>query len=1099
MAHRFGTSMTSLHDKESVSDAAEPAWARNLRLVLALYAHVGGAISFLGWAADIPGLTDWSHTGVSIQPNSTIAVTFAAAAILFIHLGYRWLALPLGIIVAAIGVSSLFQLLSGTDLGINTLVMFDREWGRVGVVAPGQIGTPGSVSYTLIGVAITLVSVTYTHRRGVLRAMAASFSVITAAISTLSLTGYLYGAKPLYTLPKISVIALQTATFVLALSISMIFTVRDVGPARLLTENNAAGLMTRRVAPAVILLPILLGFLRLMGEQAGLYDLAFGTAARTLIEILLLLLLLAWGATAVSRQSGRAEQQERNLRRLADAMPQVVWIANADGRVNYYNSRASAFGGIKPAPEDLFNWQPGLHGDDREATIAAWQEAVRENRAYEHEHRILMADGTYRWHLSRAIPVTDQDGQQWFGTATDIHDLKRANTMIRESEQRFSRFMHHLPGLAWIKDAAGRYVYTNEAAEKAFGREAHDLYGKTDAEIFPADTAVSFMQNDKRALESDTGVQVIETLIDETGNSRESIVSKFAIPVANAGGPLIGGMAIDITEQRRTQANQQFLFTIGEMIRISRDPAELFAEISKAVGRHLDIHRCFFNEIDVQQDFSVAHTDYFRSGASVGGKHKLSDYSSRTRELMTLGQTVINRDSATDPRTSDIFSTIYEPNQELAYVAVPMLRDGQWVASFWCSDDKPRDWSPAEISLIEAVAERAWAAVETARAEEALRDSEERFRLAQQAGNVGIWDWDIVAGRTYWSEQMWTLYDEQPKDIDPDIGFWNAHLHPDDQKRALDVFERSLSSDTDHHNDIYRVVLKSGGVRWLEAIATIERDEAGKPIRMYGVNLDITEQQVAHDELEVRVVERTQELARTNSLLLRQMEERTLIEDQRVQLLKRLFTVQEDERGRIARDIHDHLGQRLTALRLKIASVRALCDNDPVLVQRVNRLQEISEILDKEVSFLAWELRPEILDQTDFVHALEQYVHEWSRHSDVFAEFSMIGLKANDLDTDVKNNLYRITQEALNNAAKYSQATQMNVILEQRGSELLLIIEDNGVGFDIGSTNGDGKRKGFGLVGMRERATLVGGTLEIESAKERGTTVFVRVPFSEGN
>jgi signal transduction histidine kinase len=267
---------------------------------------------------------------------------------------------------------------------------------------------------------------------------------------------------------------------------------------------------------------------------------------------------------------------------------------------------------------------------------------------------------------------------------------------------------------------------------------------------------------------------------------------------------------------------------------------------------------------------------------------------------------------------------------------------------------------------------------------------------------------------------------------------------------------------------------------------------------MYGVNLDITELQVAHDELEVRVVERTQELAKANTMLLQQMEERAYIEEQRIQLLKRLFTVQEDERGRIARDIHDHLGQRLTALRLKIASVRALCGEDTQLAQRVTRLQEISELLDKEVSFLAWELRPDILDKTNFVHALEQYVVEWSRHSDVFAEFSVVGVQDLTLDRDIENNLYRITQEALNNAAKYARATRINVILEKRKENLILIVEDNGIGFDPAAAAADTKRQGFGLVGMRERASLVGGTLEIESVPGEGTTIFVRVPVDQG-
>jgi signal transduction histidine kinase len=255
--------------------------------------------------------------------------------------------------------------------------------------------------------------------------------------------------------------------------------------------------------------------------------------------------------------------------------------------------------------------------------------------------------------------------------------------------------------------------------------------------------------------------------------------------------------------------------------------------------------------------------------------------------------------------------------------------------------------------------------------------------------------------------------------------------------------------------------------------------------------------QRAKDELEIRVAERTEELIGTNAKLLGQMNERALAEAASLRLMRRLLTVQEDERGRIARDIHDQLGQRLTALRLKIASLRDICSEDPTILGRINRLQEIAEHLDNEVSFLAWELRPSVLDDVEYTKALGNYVSEWSRHSDVFAEFDTIGLKDVDLGADIENNLYRITQEALNNAAKHAKADRITVLLEKRENEVLLIIEDNGVGFDPHEIEADLEAsKGFGLHGMRERASIISGTIEIESSKNHGTSIYVRVPLA---
>lgn len=121
-------------------------------------------------------------------------------------------------------------------------------------------------------------------------------------------------------------------------------------------------------------------------------------------------------------------------------------------------------------------------------------------------------------------------------------------------EQRFARFMENLPGLAWIKDAEGRYVYANEAAVRTFRVTSEELYGKTDEEVFPPETAAKFRENDRRALEGETGLQVVEALLHEDGIVHHSYVSKFAIPGGDGAPALVGGIAVDITEQMRAEA-----------------------------------------------------------------------------------------------------------------------------------------------------------------------------------------------------------------------------------------------------------------------------------------------------------------------------------------------------------------------------------------------------------------------------------------------------------------------------------------------------------------------------------------------------------------
>ena len=164
-------------------------------------------------------------------------------------------------------------------------------------------------------------------------------------------------------------------------------------------------------------------------------------------------------------------------------------------------------------------------------------------------------DGTLLDVSLTVSPVVDGRGQVVGASkiAREITDRKRAEDRLRESEERFAQFMRHLPGLAWVKNAEGRYLYANDAAELAFGSRLAELKGKTDHELFPPETAAQFTMNDQRALASGSGIQAIETLKHADGTVRHSIVSKFPVPGRDGKQTTIGGVAFDITEQKQAE------------------------------------------------------------------------------------------------------------------------------------------------------------------------------------------------------------------------------------------------------------------------------------------------------------------------------------------------------------------------------------------------------------------------------------------------------------------------------------------------------------------------------------------------------------------
>jgi signal transduction histidine kinase/ActR/RegA family two-component response regulator len=199
-------------------------------------------------------------------------------------------------------------------------------------------------------------------------------------------------------------------------------------------------------------------------------------------------------------------------------------------------------------------------------------------------------------------------------------------------------------------------------------------------------------------------------------------------------------VSLDVTDRERRQAEKRLdvLFRVSELVRTLRDPYELSYAVSQTVGVELDLRRCLFNETDVEHDLEIVHCDYSNRAESVAGVHRISDYSSITSATMERGETVVNYDSKIDPRTAADYKRSYEPAGERAYVAVPLMRDGRWVASLWASDDQPREWTKEEVSLLRSVAERTWTAIEKLRAEaerERLLQSEQEARDVAERAN----------------------------------------------------------------------------------------------------------------------------------------------------------------------------------------------------------------------------------------------------------------------------------------------------------------------------------------------------------------------------
>ncbi len=555
----------------------------------------------------------------------------------------------------------------------------------------------------------------------------------------------------------------------------------------------------------------------------------------------------------------------------------------------YNDGYAPIFGGKHPRALGLpFQEVWSEIWPDIEPLVA---KALRGEATFHEDLYLVMERNGYpedTWYSFSYSPVRDESGEVagMFCACTETTAKVLADRRAVAERERLERMFEQAPGfMAMLRGPEHRFELTNPAYQRLIGHR--DVLGKTVAEALPDAAAQGYVSLLDRvyltgeAFTSTGAAYAMQATPDTPVDER--LVDFVFQPVRDADGA-VGGIFIegyDVTERvraetalRTSEERQRFLLGLGDAVRTLGDPEAIIAEASHVLGERLGAIRVAYAEIEEAENHAFVRGQWVAGDAPrLPDEIRLSDFGAPLVNRLRAGGTLRIEDVRLDSSTKDDLAAL-DRIMVRALVSVPLFKDGRFAVNLNVHQDRPRAWTDAEVKLIEAVAERTWEAVERARAEAALRISEERFRQFGEAAADALWIIDAATGRLeYLSPAFERIWGEPRERVLENLARWADFLHPDDREPVVACLPRLLTGE--QLTNEYRIVRADGEVRWILDVGFPIRDASGRVVRAAGIAQDLTGRRLAEDALregeqrlrelnqtlEQRVAERTAELS----------------------------------------------------------------------------------------------------------------------------------------------------------------------------------------------------------------------------------------------
>lgn len=869
--------------------------------------------------------------------------------------------------------------------------------------------------------------------------------------------------------------------------------------------------------------------------------------------------------TARQRATEKLQLSEDRFRSMVQNSSDIITLLGEEGTVLYQS----------PAVVHILGYQPDemqghcafdyLHPNDRSRVEHEFAELLEQGSKDLIDFRFRHANGNWVWlEVAGTNLLQDPTVRAVVAHSRDVTQRKLFEVALQESEERFSAFMDNSPTLAFIKDEEGQYIYFNKATEQKFQAPLSELKGKTNYTRLAPEVAHQLRANDLQVLASNQPLQFVETIPTPDGHLRDWLTFKFPLKDAN-GRRLVGGVAIDITEQkqaenalRESEQNLQALFSNAVDAILLADDNAGFVDANLAACTLLGYNR--------EELLSL----------------KLPDIATESERVASLGLWRRFLDMGQMQGESKVLRK-EEGTCDVEWRAVANIRPG------------------LHLIMMHDISERK-------RSLEALERSQAQLAEAQKVAHIGSWDWDLKTDHIQCSEELLNIFGATAKEFGDSLASALTLLHPDDRDRVRDDCEKSVRSGEDYQS-YYRVVHPNGNIRLVYARGIVAKDMYGNSVRLLGTAQDITERKQIENALQesesrfrrlseaniigIIISDLQGHIVEANPIFLRLVgyspeelqsgmvrwntmtppshqrraqraisqlrregaaipwqQEFICKEGERVPVLMgavllegsqerfiafiidltaqkeaetsllaaskelaeshkqlralaaHLESLQEEARSRIAREIHDELGQSLTGLKMDLSWLtrRLLPGSDQNPAELQEHIAEMSNLIDntiQSVRRICAELRPRILDDLGLEAAAEWQAQEFQKRTGIRCRLVSrlrTTLIHTTLEREISTAVFRILQEALTNVTRHANASQVTITLRHKADALVMTVKDDGQGFDPGAVL---TKNTLGLLGIQERALILGGKVEVKSAENKGTTIVLHIPLNQ--